>query len=122
MLSEINYKWMSISILSGTILAGIIYLANFHHQLPIFTWLYYVPFGDKIIHFLFIGGIAFFLNKTLNWKTIRVLKFQLYLGSIFIGVLAFGEELSQAFIPSRNLDFFDLLFDFLGIYFFSRFK
>lgn len=115
-----NLKWTIAAIGCAIFLGFIIYMANFHHDSIIFYWLGFIPWADKILHFTLIGGLALVLNKALNAKRVTVFKFRFLLGSIIIGVLALGEELSQAFIPSRNLDVVDLIFDYVGIWFFSR--
>ena len=120
MTQQFNTKWVSISVLATLILSGIIYMANFHHDSVIFKFLGYIPMADKILHFSLIGGLAYLVNKALNGKRIKLFRFQFLLGSFAVTIFALLEELSQGFIPSRNLDAIDLLFTFAGIWFFSR--
>ena len=101
--------------------AGIIYCSNFHNDLIIFNVLKNIPFADKILHFLLVGAAALLLNKVLQFKTFRLLRFYVYWRSAIVGIAAIIEEISQIYIPSRTFDLMDLAFDFIGVLSISRF-
>lgn len=75
-----------------------------------------VPYGDKTLHFLLLTGLSFLLNASLKGKQAKIGGMSLLIGSL---VLASGitiEEISQAFIPSRNFEILDMLCNYAGIY------
>ena len=86
-----------------------------------FNFLNYIPFADKVLHFLLIGTAALLLNKVFKFKTFRLLRFHVYWGSTIIGIAAITEEISQLYIPSRTFDLMDLTADFIGIFILTRF-
>lgn len=78
-----------------------------------------LPFGDKVGHFLIFGFQALLLNRALEFKRFNFGNFQPYIGSIVVLTFAFCEEFSQLAFSSRNFDVMDMLFDLLGVLFFS---
>lgn len=71
-----------------------------------------IPYGDKLMHALLYGLMAWCLNYGLKFKTIQ---FNMQLGSIIVLTFATLEEFSQYYIPSRTFDMGDLLADFVGV-------
>jgi len=93
----------------------IIFLADTADHNFAFRLIGHIPYGDKLMHGLLYGVMAFFLNYGLNYKTFK--SFQL--GAIVVLLFATIEEISQYWIPSRTFDLGDLLADFIGVLFFS---
>ncbi len=86
----------------------------------IFTWVEYVPYKDKTIHFFLIGLLAFFVNIILNCKQIRLGSIDFLLGSSLVFLFVTLEEGSQFFLENRTCDFFDLLANYAGIFVFGK--
>ena len=74
-----------------------------------------VPYGDKIAHATLYGMMALFLNFGLGFKTKKFLGFDMQIGAILVLLFAGLEELSQYYFPSRTLDIYDFVADFIGI-------
>ncbi len=101
------------------LLAAVIFAADhktYHH---IFDVIRGIPFGDKIGHFGLIGMLAFVVNVLFSSKTIRLYRFQVFLGSLIVALAVTLEEFSQLFISYRTFELGDLTADYLGILLFS---
>jgi len=94
----------------GAILAADLGLAPL-----VFSLVRAVPGGDKIGHFVLVGGLAFLAEFALRGRRIGVLGLRLPLGSLLIAVAATLEEFSQLLLARRSFDVLDLVFDFAGI-------
>jgi hypothetical protein len=97
------------------VVALIIWLADHRDTQFIFGWLQALPGGDKLGHFLILGGFAFVLNHSLRCRTVALAGRPVLLGSLIVFLLALAEETSQLFIPGRTFDLLDLAADALGI-------
>ena len=62
---------------------------------------------DYLLHFSAFFLLSFFLTKATNF----------FIASILIGFYAPITEIIQFFLPYRDGTFFDLFFDYLGIFF-----
>ena len=102
------------------VIALIIFLADHQSTTFVFHWLRAIPGGDKIGHFLLIGGFSFVVNYGLSCRTFRLLSRNFLLGSIIVAILITAEEFSQLFISTRTFDLVDLFFDLLGIWVFGK--
>jgi VanZ family protein len=98
------------------LIALIIFLADRSDSQFIFAWIRAIPGGDKVGHFILIGGFAFVVNYSLSCREFRLGTRHFLLGSAIVLALTVAEEFSQIFIPYRTFDLVDLLFDFLGIW------
>ncbi len=76
------------------------------------------PFADKVLHFLLIGSIAFWLNLWLNGRGIYVGTWLIPLALLIPFSLATLEEGIQFFSPLRTADLVDLSSDLVGLLFF----
>jgi len=102
------------------ILAFIIFIASQKGTRYLLNFVGNIPYGDKLGHFLLMGGFSFLLNLVLNARTFRIWKFSYLLGSLIVLVIVTIEELSQMFVAGRTFDWSDLVFDFLGIFIFGE--
>lgn len=102
------------------ILAVIIFIANRRGTRFLLDFVGIIPYGDKLGHFLLMGGFSFLLNLVLNARTFRIWKFNYLLGSLIVLVVVTIEEISQIFVSGRTFDWSDLVFDFLGIFIFGE--
>lgn len=97
---------------------SIITIANSTIGVDVFSFVKYVPGGDKTLHFMLFGTMTLILTLALNVKP--------YIVSTLIFIIAFIEEVSQIWVESRTFDYMDLMADFMGIVIFSyiafRFK
>jgi VanZ family protein len=80
----------------------------------------YVPFGDKIGHFLLAGIFSFLLNMVLGARRVSLGRINYLLGSLIALTIFTIEEISQIYIKGRTFDWGDLFFDYLGVYLFGE--
>ena len=71
--------------------------------------------GDKAMHFVLVGLLAFLVNLSLQAKLIHWKKFWVPLGTLCLLILATVEEFSQMFLVHRTFDLLDLFFNVSGI-------
>ena len=102
------------------VVALIIWLADHIETRFVFEWIRAVPGGDKIGHFLIMGGFACTLNYALRCREVSLAGKPALLGSLIVLLLAASEEFSQLFIPGRTFDLLDLGADALGIWLLGR--
>ena len=93
----------------------IIYLANTGGNSIFFDFIRLIPFGDKLGHMCLFGFLTLVTIIGSKFRAFSWGWFKLYYGAAFVGLFVVGEELSQAFIPSRTFDFVDLAADSVGI-------
>ncbi len=102
------------------ILAVIILIASQKGTRYLLDFVGGIPYGDKLGHFLLMGGFSFLLNLVLNARTFRLWKLNYLAGSLIVLVVVTLEEISQKFVAGRTFDRGDLVFDFLGIFLFGE--
>ena len=102
------------------VLAFIIFLADRRGTRYLLNFVGHIPYGDKLGHFLLMGGFSFLLNMVLNARTLSFWKFRYLLGSLIVAGIVTTEEISQMFVAGRTFDWSDLVFDFLGIFLFGE--
>lgn len=93
----------------------ILYLADTGQNRSALDMLGLLEYGDKYAHFLIYGLLSFQLNLVLKLRGISLFSIKIYYGSLTILIFSILEELSQGFIPYRNLDFGDFLANTFGI-------
>jgi polysaccharide biosynthesis protein VpsQ len=101
------------------ILVGIIVLADINGT-SYFMFMHYIPYGDKVGHFVLMGMFSLMLNLALRARTIRIWRLNYLLGSLIVAVLVLIEEISQIFVGGRTFDFGDLLSDYAGVLVFGE--
>ena len=90
----------------------IIYLADAGLAPGFFGWVQHTSGGDKVGHFVLIGGLALCLNLSLGCRKWC----GLLAGSLIVVALCTAEEFSQLFLGSRrHFDWLDLAADYAGI-------
>jgi hypothetical protein len=85
----------------------------------------HIAYGDKLMHGLLFGLMAWALNYGLDFRQVIIKKtftIKMQLGAIFVLIFAFLEEFSQLFIISRTFDVGDLVADVIGVVLFSLIK
>ncbi|MFK7775174.1 MAG: trypsin [Saprospiraceae bacterium] len=107
--------------ISFLIFIGFVILsANFGWNFFFFALVKYLPLGDKMAHFLLVGGVSFFVNLLLEVKKITLGRREILLGSLMVFVFITFEEFSQLFLVRRNFDLVDLSANYLGIFLFGQ--
>lgn len=76
------------------------------------------PLADKVLHFLLIGSIAFWLNLWLNGRSLQARPRPIPLALLIPFSLALLEEGFQFFSPLRTASLSDLSSDLAGLLFF----
>lgn len=97
----------------AAIVVGIIVIANLGGTEHVFGFVRWVPYGDKVGHFVLLGTLA--LLADLAAKRRGVGRLRVPLGPAIIAALVVLEELSQLALPTRSFDLADLAADAAGI-------
>ncbi len=105
------------AILFGLFLLTIILVADLRPYS--FYRIYTIPFGDKVSHFLLMGGFAFVVNLALSCRTFVCRNRRIPTGSAIVLILVLLEEFSQIFFPYRTFSIGDIIADVGGIVTFS---
>lgn len=100
----------------------IIYLADTANYNFAFRVIGTIPNGDKLMHGLLYGIMALLLNYGLNFKSYKLLGFNLQLGALIVLIFAGVEETTQYWLPSRTCDVLDFVADTIGVILFSLWK
>lgn len=93
----------------------IIYLANTGSSCIFFGFVRSLPYGDKLGHFCLFGALTFGAVIGSRFRSFSLWRVKIYYAAVFVTVFVVGEELSQAFIPTRRFDLIDLTADAFGI-------
>jgi polysaccharide biosynthesis protein VpsQ len=78
-----------------------------------------IPGGDKLAHFVLMGGLSLLVNLSLRARQVRVFGGRILLGSLVLYILVTIEEFTQLLLPSRSFDLADLASNYLGIFLFG---
>ena len=97
------------------LLIFIVLAANIGLGQSIFSFVYLIPGGDKIGHFVLMGFLSFLVNWIMKASRIRILGFDLLKGTLIVLAVVTIEEFTQIFIKFRGFSLIDLLFDYAGI-------
>ena len=100
-------------------LIGIVVLADLGAGGWVFSATALIPFGDKVCHLILMGIFSFLLNSAIRCQRISLVGIRFLVGSLIVCVVVLVEEISQFWVASRNVEAYDLLFDFVGIYLFG---
>ncbi len=107
-------RWVPFSLFFGFV-AGIIIANDLGRLSGIIGWVSSLPFGDKWVHFILIGTLAFLLNYALDGRMLKIGRLKILLGCSIIAVAITLEEFSQIWIPLRTFDLVDLAANYCGI-------
>lgn len=75
-----------------------------------------IPYGDKIIHFILIGTLAYVVNYLMGFRRFEFLNRKWLTGTTLIFAIMTIEEFSQMFVSTRSFDLLDLTANYLGIF------
>jgi polysaccharide biosynthesis protein VpsQ len=96
-------------------LGSIVFLADVGRLPEMLRLLYAFPGGDKVGHFLLMGGLNFLVSMSLplRWAAPKPVGFLFASGVVTIVVTA--EELTQMSFATRTFSLFDLAASYAGI-------
>ena len=101
------------------LLIALIILVDKGKMLYWLSWVHYIPFADKVGHFLLLGVASFVVNVALTCKNYKLFNYHFFYGSTILGILITLEEFSQMLIPFREFDVLDLASNYSGIWIFG---
>lgn len=108
-----------LTIISGIATGWYIYILNIEQETSLLKLATLLPFNEKFLHAIIFGFLAFSINITLKFKTIRLNEHNVYLGSLIVGGIAILEELAHGILATRDLNIFELFAICVGICIFS---
>lgn len=97
------------------LVVSIIVLADTQSLGPVLGVIAMVPAGDKIAHFVLMGGLGAFVSLALGWSGARSPRTAVLVGGGGVLAAVALEELSQGLIAWRTLDAIDFAADTGGI-------
>lgn len=93
----------------------IVTIADRGNGTPWWSFIHEIPFGDKVGHLGLMTTMSFLCNLAFPSRRPDFLKRFFTVTTLVLLVLLSLEELSQGFIATRTLDFFDWLADLAGL-------
>ena len=103
----------------AAIVAAIVWCADHQELKQLLDAVKAVPGGDKVGHFVLVGGLAFLLNWTLRCREIWCAGRLWLLGSVLVFAIFTVDEVTQLWRPARTFDLLDLGANYAGIWFFG---
>ncbi len=104
-----------LSLLGGSFIIWVIYLANTGSPSFFFEFVRRIPYGDKVGHFCLFGTLTLFIVAASGGRTCNLVGVNLFVGSLLVVAFVTMEEISQLFIQTRTFDVYDWLADLAGI-------
>ncbi len=92
----------------------VIFCATNNYFVPQFNWVQR-RVGDKSMHFVLVGLLAFLVNLSLGTRLVRLGWLAFPTGSLALILLTTMEEFSQKLFPNRTFDLLDLACNLAGI-------
>ncbi|MEO1415458.1 MAG: VanZ family protein [Bacteroidota bacterium] len=97
------------------LIISIIWIVDTGRGTAVLDMVHRIPLGDKMGHFFLMGILSLLVNLSFKLRTFTVWGREVLLGTTLVLIVVTLEELSQGFVPTRNLSFQDWVADFLGI-------
>ncbi|MEO0582250.1 MAG: VanZ family protein [Bacteroidota bacterium] len=97
------------------LIVSIIWIVDTGRGTAVLDMVHRIPLGDKMGHFFLMGILSLLVNLSFKLRTFTVWGREVLLGTTLVLIVVTLEELSQGFVPTRNLSFQDWVADFLGI-------
>jgi len=113
-----SIKWITVAYILFLLI--VIALVNLGDYNELFQLVYLLPYGDKVAHFLLMGGLAFLVNVSLRGTQVKFGRRQFFLGSLIVLAIVTFEEFTQLFVTTRTFDLGDLGCDYAGIWMFGQ--
>ena len=83
-----------------------------------FELVHFIPYGDKLGHFILYGALSLLTVFAFNYKYVLIKDYRIPLGAIIVLLLAIAEEVTQLFLSKRTFDMVDISADIAGIFIF----
>jgi hypothetical protein len=96
-------------------ISWVIFQANVGSSNIIFELVNFIPYGDKVSHFILYGTLSVLTVIALNYRCVKVNHYSLPVGAILVLLIAIGEEITQLFISNRTFELADICADIAGI-------
>lgn len=93
----------------------IVVIADRGNGTPWWSFIHNIPYGDKVGHLGLMTTMSFLCNLAFPSRRPEWVKRAFTVTTLVLLVLLSLEELSQGFIATRTLDFFDWLADLAGL-------
>ena len=94
-------------------IAGLIFYLSSKFTLP--QPPFYIPYLDKIEHTIIYGALGFFARRAFRQTGISFLsELPGICAILFCMFYGFSDEIHQSFVPNRDTDIYDVLFDTIG--------
>ncbi|NDJ78220.1 MAG: trypsin [Chloroflexi bacterium] len=106
-------KWLAFGFFVFIVLVVIV--ADLGWGVILFTFLDWVPGGDKTGHFLLMGMLSLLVNISLGAARVERSPVPVLRGSLLVTVLVTLEEFSQLWLAARGFSLLDLAADYAGI-------
>lgn len=110
-------RWSAISAATGFIIffIWIVTIADRGEGTPWWSFIDRIPYGDKVGHLGLIGTMSFLCNLAFPSRKSGFMRGVATPTTVVLLILLSMEELSQGFIKSRHLDYYDWLADLAGL-------
>ncbi|TWT87403.1 hypothetical protein Mal64_29420 [Pseudobythopirellula maris] len=89
--------------------------ADLGYGRSVYRLMHEVANGDKIAHFVMMGGLAFLVNRAWLARASAGRGAVLAAGTAFCLLLATADEFSHALLPLRMFSYYDLAANYAGI-------
>jgi hypothetical protein len=99
----------------ASMMVVIICIANQGEGSRWWAFIHQIPYGDKLGHLGLMGTLSLLSNLALTPRYLHLLRIPITRVTAILLLLISLEEVSQAFIPTRNFDLLDLLADIAGL-------
>ncbi len=98
-----------------TFIAWVITQANNGSDNLFFTFIGFIPFGDKLGHIFLFGMLSFLTIIAFKCKIVKIKHYHVPIGALLVLSFAMIEELSQLLFINRTFDLMDAFADIIGI-------
>lgn len=92
----------------------VVLLADAGYLSSLMAWLHYLPAGDKLCHFLLVGGLSFLVTASWSWHHPRYRYRLAVMTIVAISAVTCLEECSQSMLSHRRYDPGDMACNIAG--------
>lgn len=103
------------ALLGFTFIAWVITQANKGSENLLFTFVGFIPFGDKLGHIFLFGMLSLLTIIAFKCSSVKIKHYQVPIGALLVLLFAMIEELSQLLFINRTFDLMDAFADIIGI-------